>query len=96
MQRYDHGVSSLLQGSGGFEPEVCATSHERLVLELRRYGRALAAGIGIAFVMLVAAPETPLTYPVAVGCFVTAGVLAWVDDCASTRTGFRRAPGDRR
>lgn len=43
--------------------------------EVRRYGTAAAAGIAIAFVLFVANPTAPLTYILAIGLFVSAGVL---------------------
>ncbi|HEX8941371.1 MAG TPA: hypothetical protein VF763_14550 [Candidatus Limnocylindrales bacterium] len=43
--------------------------------EAGRYGRALAAGVAIAFVMFVAAPWLPLSYALAIGLFVAAAVL---------------------
>lgn len=73
-------TAARLQGCDGLVTQGSVSRHERAVLEARRYARAVAAGVAIAFVMLVAAPETPLTYPLAVGFFVAAGVLIWIDD----------------
>jgi hypothetical protein len=50
------------------------------VSEAWRYARAAVAGVAIAFVMLVAAPQLPLSYPLAIGLYVVAGVLFLVND----------------
>ena len=45
----------------------------------RRYLEAAAGGLAIAFVILVAAPQTPPTYLIAMGFFTIAIILIWAD-----------------
>ena len=47
--------------------------------EIRRYLEAAAGGLAIAFVILVAAPQTSPTYLIAMGFFTVAIVLVWGD-----------------
>lgn len=50
------------------------------ISEAWRYARAALAGVAIAFVMLVGAPQSPPTYLVAIGFFAMAFVLVWADE----------------
>lgn len=61
-------------------PRRSVSQYEQAMVEAKRYARAGLAGVAIAFVMFVASPQIPITYVLAVGFFVAAGILVWVND----------------
>ncbi len=78
------GSASPTSGGLGFEAATMAdppmSDQDGGTSEAMRYARAAAAGIAVAFVLLVGNPGTPPSYLLAIGAFAMALVLIVVKD----------------